>query len=634
MPASAKPDDSIHLLAPRASDAIRFEDDAATTAVGTRVRDAATAARDEVGLLLVEDPAVLAVLEGSGASLGAMLGGAPEEPLDNGALAKLPRYVSLLQVLEADLDEVARADPHAGVSVARSSHRLFDKRWLRSSSARFELVGLVNRLDRAGIIGGCGEVRLVYRLAYTARVNRDVISSRLPMTLGLELATRAEPTAAADSSCRSAARRWFPPRAEREGSRLAHWLLSEQGALSAAQRAPFAIRRVAVNLQSVRWPSTIRPDLGGHAEYVLRAFADDGGGRFAPAPLENTLDVARVRRGTPLFHKLIAWVTAASHLSDIDGATIVLPDELSAKRVVSVTPRGFARQKNRPFATILRASDLSGLPLSTTRHTRSPAALLRRLDDLTCSGCHESRSVAGFHFLGVDREGTTASNALAAPFSPHFARDQQRRREILEALGDGRTPSYARPLAERAARGDSGYGAHCGLGDAGFADWTCDAGYRCDPFDAPQGDGTVGICLPENVGGVGDPCEVGPIAPNADPLRDRVTRTRMSACGGGAACNTNAVGFPGGMCTPSCGSLSSAGACGAIAILDAFNACLAQSKSFATCIAEHSSPAGLRRCSRDEPCRDDYICAGSGVCIPPYFVFQMRVDGHPVPPPR
>ena len=606
--------------------------------------NAPSAMHDE-GLLVVDDPAVLAALESGGASLGAMLAGTSEAPLDNGGLATLPRYASLLQVLEADIDEIARADPQAGVSVARSSHRLFDKRWLRSPAARFELVGLVNRLDRAGIIGGCGEVRLVYRLAYTTPVNREMIASRLPMTVSLELESyigppvddsknvpRSEPDAG--SLCRAAAQRWFPPQAEREGSRLARWLLSAQGPLFAAQRAPRAIRRVAVNLQSVRWPSTVRPDLGGHAEYVLRAFADDGAGRLAPAPLENTLDVTRVRRGTPLFQKLVAWVSAASHLSDIDAATIVLPDELCAKRVVSVTPRGFARQKNRPFTTILRASDLPALPLAGTRHAKSPAALLRRLDDLTCSGCHESRSVAGFHFLGVDREGTSTSNALAAPFSPHFARDQQRRREILAALRDGRTPSYARPLAERAAQGDGDYGAHCGLGDAGFADWTCDPGYRCDRFDAAEGDATVGICLPEKAGGVGDPCEVGPITPNADPLRDRVTRARASPCSSGAACNSNSVGFPGGMCTPSCGALSPAAACGAIAILDAFNACLAQNKSFETCIAAHSSPAALRRCGRDEPCRDDYICAGSGVCIPPYFVFQMRVDGHPLPPSR
>lgn len=596
-------------------------------------------------MLFVDDPKVLAALEEGGASLGAVLAGTTEGPVDNGVLAKIPRYASLVQVLEADIDEIARSDPRAGVSVARYSHRLFDKRWLRSPSAHFELVGLVNRLDRAGIVGGCGEVRLVYRLGYDLHVNRDAIASRLPMTLSLELAVRPDaaggdpanverPASPAVPTCRSAAQRWFPPPPEREGARLARWLLSERGPLFAEQRAPLAIRRVAVNMQSVRWPSTVRPDLGGHAEYVLRAFADDGAGRLGAAPLENTLDVARASRGTPLFQKLRRWVSTESNLSAIDGATIVLPDELSAKRVVSVTPRGLARQKNRPFSTILRTSDIPSLPLGSLSHAQSPAAFLRRLDDLTCSGCHESRSVAGFHFLGIDREGTAPTNALAAPFSPHFASDQPRRRQILRALREGRTPSFARPFAERAARGDAGYGAHCGLGDPGFADWKCDAGYRCDPFDAAQGDTTVGVCLPENGGGVGDPCEVGPIAPNADPLHDRVARARASSCAGDAACNTNAVGFPGGMCTPSCGALSPAGSCGAIAILDAFNACLAQSKSFETCITQHSSPAGLRRCSRDQPCRDDYICAGGGVCIPPYFVFQMRVDGHPVPPPR
>jgi hypothetical protein len=590
-------------------------------------------ARDRTGVLLVDDPAVLMALEAKGAGLGEMLGGRSGQPLDNGALTKVPRYASLIQVLEADIDEMARADPNAGVSVARSSHRLFDRRWLRSPSARFELVGLVNRLDRTGIIGGCGEVRLVYRLAYATQGSGDVITSRLPMTLSLELS--AGPDApSANAPCHSAAWRWFPPQAERTGPRFAAWLASEQGPLSPAQRAPAAIRRVAVNLQSVRWPSTVRPDLGGHAEYLLRAFADDGAGRLVPAPLENTPDVARMRRGTPLFHKLIEWVTAVEHLAAIDGATILLPDELSARRAVSVTPRGFARQKNRPFSAILRESDLKELPLSTTRHAKSPAALLRRLDDLTCAGCHESRSVAGFHLLGMDGEATAPSNALGAPFSPHFARDQGRRREILEALRDDRVPSYARPLAERAAQGDSGYGGHCGLGDAGFAEWTCDTGYTCDRFDAPEGDITVGICLPGDRGGVGDPCEVGPMVRNADPLRDRVTRAHRSGCSGGAACNTNAVGFPGGMCTPSCDILASQGACGRIAILDAFNACLARNQNFTTCIAEHSSPAGLRRCSRDEPCRDDYICAGGGVCIPPYFVFQMRVDGHPAPPAR
>jgi hypothetical protein len=41
----------------------------------------------------------------------------------------------------------------------------------------------------------------------------------------------------------------------------------------------------------------------------------------------------------------------------------------------------------------------------------------------------------------------------------------------------------------------------------------------------------------------------------------------------------------------------------------------------------------MRGCGEAAPCRDDYICArtpaGGGACVPPYFLFQLRVDGHP-----
>ncbi|MBX3263164.1 MAG: hypothetical protein KF782_26050 [Labilithrix sp.] len=40
-------------------------------------------------------------------------------------------------------------------------------------------------------------------------------------------------------------------------------------------------------------------------------------------------------------------------------------------------------------------------------------------------------------------------------------------------------------------------------------------------------------------------------------------------------------------------------------------------------------------CNVAVPCRDDYVCAyvpgapeGTGACMPPYFIFQARVDGH------
>jgi len=300
---------------------------------------------------------------------------------------------------------------------------------------------------------------------------------------------------------------------------------------------------------------------------------------------------------------------------------------------VSVTPRGLSRRANRPFSSAFVETDFRGAILEGRHNVASAAALLRRLDDLTCPGCHQARSVAGFHLLGIDRAGTSPANSLSVPASAHFERDQPRRWTVLQALHDGGPPDYARPLAERAREGDSGYGAHCGLGDPGFVSWTCDPGYRCDRYDARSDEATVGVCLPEASAGVGDPCETGPIMQSEDARRDRVTHAVKRDCEG--ACNTNAVGFPGGMCTPSCGALPESAACGKIAILDPFNACLARNESFERCLNEHSFPAGLRRCDAAHPCRDDYICAGapgSGMCVPPYFAFQLRVDGHGTPP--
>jgi hypothetical protein len=354
---------------------------------------------------------------------------------------------------------------------------------------------------------------------------------------------------------------------------------------------------------------------------------------MSPAPLENTPDVTRLRANPTLRAELARWIREGDHLANIDAATIVLPEKFAAMRAVSVTPRGLGRQANRPFSRIFAEAELRDLPLGAATHAGSPAALLRRLDDLTCSGCHEARSVAGFHLLGADREGTLPENSLAVPFSPHFERDQPRRRAVLQAMKEGKPPVFTRPLAERATSGDAGYGAHCGLGDPGFRSWTCDAGFRCDRYDAPRNDATVGVCLPATPGGVGDPCEMAALLPHPDAHRDGVRGAHESSCTGTAACNTNAVGFPGGMCTPSCDALPAGAACGKIAVLDTFNACLARNESFERCLKEHGAPAGLRQCGAGNPCRDDYVCAGPpghGACIPPYFIFQLRVDGHGV----
>ena len=581
-------------------------------------------------LLLLTDPAALQAAEREGAGFARWFGVAPgaDGLRDNLALAASRAWNDLRRPLAEAVHATGRGDPQAGVGVARYTHRLFDVRWLESPDAYFELVGVANRMDRRPFQdGACGEARLVYRLAYRT----PAMQSRLPMTLSVELRGDA-PDAA--GSCAAAARRWTPPPGL-AGAALGRWLLSADGPLAPPRLARERIAQVAVNLQSVRWPSGVRPDLGGHAEYVLRAFRwDAGAGRYVPGPLENTPDVKRLRADPALRAGLLRWLGLPAQRQALDAGTLRIPERFLATEVRSVTPRGLARLANRPFAQVFRPAEWQAVPGSRT--LGSPAAVLRRLDDLSCAGCHQSRAVAGFHLLGEDRPGLTrgftAGNALAVAHSPHVQDELARRAVYLRrTLAEGTADAF-RPPAE--GGGPQGaFGAACGLGDPGFAGWRCASGLRCQAEGGPSHDGTVGVCMPE-APAVGGLCEPSRIAPRADAREDRALLSPRQSCGGdGTVCERTAVGFPGGMCSGRCEPGAADGVCGRIAVLDDFNRCLAQRQPFAQCLS-HTRPGQLRRCSATQACRDDYVCAQSGedaagACIPPYFLFQMRVDGHP-----
>jgi hypothetical protein len=578
-------------------------------------------------ILLVTDPEVLAALEQKGAALGDWLLGSGTGPVTNERLAAAPGYALLKQAIEDDLNAVQRRDPAAGVEVARYSHRLFDARWLGSESARFELIGVANRFDRGALHGeSCGETRLIYRLSYATHVSGTPVTSRLPMTLGLELVTPREA-----GGCAAALRRWQPARAL-AGDELAAFLAAPGAPLApdTLARSRAAPHRLVANVQRVRWPSAVRPDLGGHAEYLLLAFRPGATGALERAPLENTPDVERIARDPKLKQDLLAWLGEPGTLARVDAGTALLPEPLLAKSALSVTPRGLARRQNRPFRRLLAPKDLAALDLSKLEHARSFEGLARRLDQLSCPGCHEARSIAGFHLLGDDPATTPAGNALATGSSPHLLGELPRRKRLFEAALAGGALDFTQPLAERSHF--EGFGAHCGLGDdASFGRWGCADGLVCSPYDSPPGDG-VGQCLPAVPSQAGDPCEVAPVAPNESPLRDRAAGARRGDCGARAVCNTNSVGFPGGMCTEACDALSGGAACGSIAVLEPFNACVGRGQPFQDCLRDHVRPAGLRACSPAAPCRDDYVCArgvSGGTCIPPYFLFQLRVDGHP-----
>jgi hypothetical protein len=539
-------------------------------------------------------------------------------------LKNVTGFRAIVEAIEEHLAKLQRADARAGTSMA-DSHRLFDRSWLRSPAAFFELVAVVNRLDRYPFAREhCGETRLIYRLAYRQEFGETSQASRLPMTVNLVYWQDVDDDA---STCASVARRWMHDPSQLPDE---EWWLREESPLAPARLARSQLKALEINLQTLRWPSVTHPSLGGHAEYLLRVFHPRGES-YVAAALENTPDLSALMAQEALRDGLAQWLMAPEQRAALHDATLVIPDKYLANEAISVTPRGLGRLANRPYSLLFAARDFSNASWSPLVERKAES--LRRLDALSCQGCHESRSVAGFHVVG-ENEAVQETDAIALPASPHYYADRERRLRVVRELARGESPTELRQHAEVSAK-PGVWGERCGLGDF-FPDVTCAPGLKCTQLDDEQ----VGVCLGDEPSRqVGDPCEFGPLKTYAQAIRDRAKRTETRFCGADMVCNANDVGFPLGMCTASCASQQKEGACGAIVELRPFNQCLARRQPFAQCIASAQHPAGLRICSVAKPCRDDYICARvgatgkenavrHGVCIPPYFLFQLRVDGH------
>jgi hypothetical protein len=562
--------------------------------------------------LNIEDPQRLQEIERAGFTFGEVVLGPASAGADNAALYREPGYRSIVDSLAADLSQLKSADPLLGVTI-KASHRLFDAGWLRSLTAHLELVGVINRMDRDIFEpGSCGEIRFIYRLAY--RDQQVGITSRLPMTFNVVFLL----PASADH-CRALAKQWI------DGVDLKTF---GNGIL-----APQHLKSVEVNLQAVRWPSTIRPDMAGYAEYFLRVFQREGE-RFAPAVLENTPDVQKLMASAALKRRLIDWLKQPAEFQALGDGVARLPDEFLAHKATSIALDGTHRLANMPFTQLFSEAELAEFPYASGHTIRSPSGLLARLNDLSCTGCHQGRTVAGFHFLGVDRAETDTVNAIAVGASPHFLLDQARRLAYVTALATGTPPIAARPLSVRADHDDDGFGSHCGLGDLSFAPWTCRSGLHCEALTLDKTVSPTGVCLPDTPI-AGSACQPSRLIADRDPHRDRLIAASAMSCSPLAVCEGTDVGFPAGMCSGGCSDLQRGETCGSIAILQGFNACLAARKPFVDCLRDNVRPAALKACSEAEPCRDDFICArtatGHGACIPPYFLFQLRVDGHPTP---
>jgi hypothetical protein len=233
--------------------------------------------------------------------------------------------------------------------------------------------------------------------------------------------------------------------------------------------------------------------------------------------------------------------------------------------------------------------------------------------------------------LGEERDPAARLNALTVGRSAHLQEELAWRMGALVATA-ARKPQDPRPFAEHGSA-DGAFGMHCGLGDPGFKSWTCAAGLKC--IDV-HGD-LVGICSPS--GEVGDACVTSQVTLVADSHKDKLTSRQSKQCkGSGVACQDGA-GFPDGLCADSCtqaGKTTGKKICGAVPMKDKNVHCLVdERRPFLDCLKESSVPVDLHTCNAKEPCRDDYACMrvdqgslDTGACMPPYFAFQVRVDGH------
>lgn len=474
---------------------------------------AAEAGALERGTAII-DPATLRQLDGGRFRLDRML--LPERSADillaNNELFALPAMTPVRQAMDGDFDRyIARHKaslPNETIGVGSGfDFQLFDRAQLYSPQTRFMLAGIVNRMDRAYVSeASCGEIRLIYRLTRIGlpEAGGDTAPARLPMTLNVVLKAKAEGYAI---TCSAIADRWLAG-APAKGDPL-------------DLIGPENIDRIETNLQIAHAPKSAVRDF--RTDYLLKVFRYDRQARvFVESPMENQIDRARILADDGLKREFRAWLLDPVNLAAFDRGTVLIPERFLAKAALAPTPVGFdpselepefglARGEGAVFGaadvvTALKKAAEGGVKL---QNIRSLGGFERRLNDVTCSGCHQTRGIGGFHFPGVDWMAANPSNSAVVPASPHFFGDQIRRRDILAALRDGKTPDYSRGFANRpqlrgstelAGTGYSdGWGAHCyeqGRGaadsDASFRNWTCAEGLSCQATGKTSG---IGMCF-------------------------------------------------------------------------------------------------------------------------------------------
>ena len=492
---------------------------------------AAQDATPERGAAII-DPGALRELDGGRFGLGRILEPARTAalPLNNAELFAWPSMAPVKAAIDAEFDRYAERHkvefPAESIGVGEAfDFQLFDRTQLTSPDTRFALAGIVNRMDRAFVDeAACGEIRLIYRLVRTG-APADGISPRLPMTLNVVLRARGEPRVDRDGNpitCSRLAQRWLAiADLSLTGKEFAAKLQTKDGPLDLLM--PENIDRIETNLQIAHAPKSARRDF--RTDYLLKVFRFDAQARrFEEAPMENQIDRRRIMADENLRREFKSWLLDPVNFAELDRGTILIPDKFLANGAVVPTPVGFVPSNLLPEFGLVQGEDANPVFAeadvvaalrkaasagTTLQNIQSVGGFQRRLNDITCAGCHQTRGIGGFHFPGVDWMAAKPSNSAVVPASPHFFGDQVRRRDILAALRDGKAPDYSRGFASRPQlRGSTelagsgyfdGWGAHCYVqgksatnNDGSFRDWTCAEGLACQ---AAGKSSRMGMCF-------------------------------------------------------------------------------------------------------------------------------------------
>jgi hypothetical protein len=438
-------------------------------------------------------------------------------PILGDELFALPSMAGVRKALDEDFERyLARHKaslPNETIGVGQSfDWQMFDRDLLYSARARFVLAGILNRMDRAYVsTEACGEVRLIYRLTRLdeAPVGETANSPRLPMTLNVILRAKGDKAVAVGGvalSCKEIAQRWLASADWPEnGVDLANRLTAPGAPLELID--PANIDRIETNLQIAHAPKSAVRDF--RTDYLMKVFRYNAQTHaFDEAPMENQIDRDRILADDKLKADFKTWLLDPTNFGELDRGTLLIPDEFLAKSVIAPTPIGFVSSELQPaFGLVQGEGDhpvftendvVTALEknASTLQNMRSVAGFERRLNDIGCGGCHQTRGIGGFHFPGVDWMAAKPSNSTVVPASPHFFGDQVRRRDILTAFGAGRLPDFSRGFASRPqTRGatelagteyEDGWGSHCyeprdneAENDKSFRGWTCAEGLSC-----------------------------------------------------------------------------------------------------------------------------------------------------------